>query len=354
MIWRAVRVAALSTVATLALVAVPTASAAPATLKPVTEANGVILADWSPLPAGASSWELQISSTADFAFPYALPVTPPTDASLSVPLSQGTYYVRVITTPTLGLCETSDPGCQLEISNVMTVTVPPPAAHPPVIKELRGDGGHITVKWTVPDGYESFELEIGASSTTDDLGYLVEPVDYYIPAPGDTSYTSIDLAPGTYWVHVSSILAGCFDCFAYWTDPTPVTISAPVTTSTSPPPPSLPPPPDKVLALGAVTASSSQKVGKLNIALNPGETVKVKLSGTVSVPGGSKVYRFTTIDKTIGAGKTKLSPKLPRKAQKAVKKALERKKKLKAKLTLIVADNAGNSKKSNYTVRLKP
>jgi hypothetical protein len=112
---------------------------------------------------------------------------------------------------------------------------------------------------------------------------------------------------------------------------------------------------DKVLALGAVTAASSQDVDKLRIALNPGEAVTAKLSGTVSVPGGAKVYRFTTVSKSIGAGaKTTLSLKLPSKGKKAVKKALKRKKRLKAKLILIVTDSAGNSKTSKYSVRLKP
>ncbi len=111
---------------------------------------------------------------------------------------------------------------------------------------------------------------------------------------------------------------------------------------------------DKVLALGAVTASSSQKFDKLSITLNPGEAVSAKLSGTVSVPGGSKVFRFTTVSKSIGAGvKTKLSLKLPKKGKKAVKKALKRKKKLKAKLTLVITDAAGNAKTKKYTVRLK-
>ena len=63
-----------------------------------------------------------------------------------------------------------------------------------------------------------------------------------------------------------------------------------------------------MLALGAVAASASQKVDKLGITLNPGEAINAKLSGTVSVPGGSKVFRFKSVSKSIGAGaKTKLS-----------------------------------------------
>ena len=104
-----------------------------------------------------------------------------------------------------------------------------------------------------------------------------------------------------------------------------------------------------------MTAASLQDVDKLSLTLNPGEAVKVKLAGTVSVPGGAKVYRFTTVSKSVGAGtKTKLTLKLAKKGKKAVKRALKRKKKLKAKLTLTVTDSAGNSKTTKYTVRLKP
>ena len=80
----------------------------------------------------------------------------------------------------------------------------------------------------------------------------------------------------------------------------------------------------------------------------------MKLSGSVNVPGASKVYRFRTVNRSLGAGKTKLRLKLASKAKKAVKRALRRKQRLKAKLTLVVTDNAGNSRTSKYTVRLRP
>ena len=126
--------------------------------------------------------------------------------------------------------------------------------------------------------------------------------------------------------------------------------------STPPPPPPPPPAPalDKVVSLGAITASSSQDIDKLSITLNAGEAVKVKLSGSVNVPGASKVFRFKTVNKSVGAGKTKVSLKLAGKAKKAVKKALKRKKRLKAKLTLVVTDAAGNAQTKKYSVRLKP
>jgi hypothetical protein len=108
------------------------------------------------------------------------------------------------------------------------------------------------------------------------------------------------------------------------------------------------------VSLGAITARSSQDVDKLSITLDPGEGVKAKLSGSVTVPGASKVYRFKTVNKSVSAGKkTKLRLKLASKAKKRVKRALRRKK-LKAKLTLVVTDAAGNARTKKYTVRLRP
>jgi hypothetical protein len=95
-------------------------------------------------------------------------------------------------------------------------------------------------------------------------------------------------------------------------------------------------------------------VDKLGVTLSPGEAVKAKLSGSVNVPGASKLYRFKTVNKSLAAGKkTKLSLKLARKAKRVVKRALRRGKRLKAKLTLVVTDAAGNAQTKKYAVRLK-
>jgi hypothetical protein len=266
--------AALAVTAMVMVCLVPSASATPATLDSLTQTGGVLSASWTLAGDGSQTWDLEVATSpnrdgfgyfVDFLVSGA-PAPGDTAFTAPSPLPAGTYYMYVITTPTLGTCELNvdDPACILEFSNVRSVTVPAPPAPPPP------------------------------------------------PPPPPPS---------------------------------------------SPPPPPLPPPPllDEVLALGAVTAASSQDVDRLRITLNPREAVTAKLSGTVSVPGGAKVYRFTTVSKSIGAGaKTTLSLRLSAKRKRAVKKALRRKKRLKAKLTLVVTDGAGNSKTSKYAVRLRP
>ena len=106
-----------------------------------------------------------------------------------------------------------------------------------------------------------------------------------------------------------------------------------------------------------MTVASSQDVDKLGITLSPGENLTATLSGTVSVPRTSKVFKFKTVTQSVapraGPG-TRLALKLSGKAKKAVKKALKRKKILKAKLKLLLMDAAGNKKTRKYKVRLKP
>ena len=83
---------------------------------------------------------------------------------------------------------------------------------------------------------------------------------------------------------------------------------------------------DKVLALGAIKASSSQDVDKLGITLTRARLSTVKLSGSVNVPGASKVYRFKTVNRCSKPARARLQLKLASKAKRAVKRALRRKK----------------------------
>jgi hypothetical protein len=98
-------------------------------------------------------------------------------------------------------------------------------------------------------------------------------------------------------------------------------------------------------------------VDKLGITVSPGENLTATLSGSVRVPGASKVFKFKTVTQSVAARVgpgTRLALKLSGKAKRAVKRALKRKKILKAKLKLLLTDAAGNKKTFKYKVRLKP
>jgi hypothetical protein len=84
------------------------------------------------------------------------------------------------------------------------------------------------------------------------------------------------------------------------------------------------------------------------------EAGTLRASATVSVGGASKVYRFKTVSRPVGANVfTKLRLKLAKKKLKAVKRALKKRKKLKAKITITAVDKSKNQRSQKASIRLK-
>ena len=358
----AARIAALAVVAMGALGAAPNAIAAPVDLTSVTEADRLVTATWM-LPAGASAWSLQISADPTFGAGSIREVAPlgATENTFTSeqPLAGGTYHMRVISTTTVDECVIGGPACVFEYSNVRTVTIGSQAA------TLQGAvylGGLLGAGWVLPAGAESWEAEVSTDPSRNQFGFL-NPIAAS-PAPltrGATTFaTPITLQPGTYFVHIVTTptydlcLADQFGCVFEYSNVLPVTVQAAARPSSLPPVVKPRPAADKVLELGAIKASSEQDIDKLVITLRPEEAVEVKVSGSVNVPGASKVYRFKTVNRSLEAGTTRLRLKLASGAKRVVKRALRRMKKLSAKFTLVVTDDAGNSRTKKYSVRLKP
>src|SRR4051794_37122128 len=85
------------------------------------------------------------------------------------------------------------------------------------------------------------------------------------------------------------------------------------------------------------------------------EDCNVKMDGAVDAGGGTAaVYRFKTVKKSLKAGeKVTLRMRLPAKADRAVKTALARHKKVRATITGTVSDAAGNKRTIKKKVTLK-
>ena len=85
------------------------------------------------------------------------------------------------------------------------------------------------------------------------------------------------------------------------------------------------------------------------------EDLFASASGTVSVPAASKLYRLKAVKNRFVARGTKatLKLKVPKKALKAIKRALRAGRKVKAKLKLNARDGAGNLTTGKRTVKLK-
>jgi hypothetical protein len=101
----------------------------------------------------------------------------------------------------------------------------------------------------------------------------------------------------------------------------------------------------------------TQKAGKtVSVVVSATtEDLWASASGSVSVPGASKIYRLKTIQNRFVArgSKATLKLKVPTKAQKAIKRALRRKRNVKANVKLTARDGAGNLTTGKRTVKLK-
>jgi hypothetical protein len=368
------------------------AASPPTGLNVVPTVDGHLSATWS-LPSGTSTDFVDVSagqrvdSLGEFD-PYLVFDTSLDPAAQSWTSSDafpsGTYYVHVGAFEAANCVTGVEPECE-EFSDIAEVTVPGPVPvlDPPVIQSLEQSGRHITASWTLPDTRNADLVEVAKASDTYPLGaFKVENLVHfeYLPDPQQTSYFSTaQLAPGTYWVHVAALpaldpvkcptLAEIACLIDEYSETNSVTIPPDPTPgggggggssggSTGSQQPTSKPTPvvvDKATAFAKLSAASTQDVDKLFVLASMGEAGTITAGGTVSVPSLSKVYKFKTesVDATPGAS-VKLKLKLPKKALKAVKRALKRHKKLKAKLTITARDKAGNTKTAKRTVSLKP
>ena len=92
----------------------------------------------------------------------------------------------------------------------------------------------------------------------------------------------------------------------------------------------------------------------LFVFVTPDVDSTVSVKGTVSVPKLAKAYKLKGSKRKIAAGKRgKLTLTLPKKARTAIKRALARHRKLKAKITITADGGAGNVTVAKRSIRLK-
>jgi hypothetical protein len=109
-----------------------------------------------------------------------------------------------------------------------------------------------------------------------------------------------------------------------------------------------------VLKAASAAAAHLTGTGKLAFNVYSSEGADGTATGTVSVPGAAKVYRFAA--KTVhlaGGTKTKVTLKLKKKYAKRISRALAHKRRLKAKVVVLVHDRSGNKSSKTITLKLK-
>jgi hypothetical protein len=342
------------------LVVTGSAQAAPPTLDFVGQnAAQHLTADWTLAP-GTETAFIEASKSPDlqpnglFVTAHLIETPQPTAESYATngKLDPGTYYVHVAVYDTA----TCPPTCTPQFSNVQSVEIldtgPPP---PPTLVSAGSSSRFLTATWTLAPGAASGFIEAGTSPLTDLAGFFfdADTVLFAELDPGQTTYRStVQLAPRVYYVHVSAYnpnqcaFGVCDDVFS-----SAVQVNVP---PDPPPPPPPPPPVDKVTTFSVLKCASKQKIGNLVVQAAMPENGTITVSGTVNVPNTTKVYKLKSVSVTATAGKTvTVKLKLPRKALKAAKKALRRRKKVRASLTIAARDSAGNSKAEKRGVKLK-
>ena len=105
--------------------------------------------------------------------------------------------------------------------------------------------------------------------------------------------------------------------------------------------------------VSSMVGPSKQDVDKLFVRASMNEAGTLTATGAVSVPGASKAYALKRVSRAVTAGQiVKLRLKLRKQALKAVKRALLRGRKLRAKITLTAKDATGKETRRKQTVRL--
>jgi hypothetical protein len=222
-------------------------------------------------------------------------------------------------------------------------------ATPPTLLSVSRVGGQITANWSIPPGMAMDFIEAGNSPAVNaDGGDFPLANTVLAESLGDfqTTYaSSVQISAGTYFVHVSAFdTKKCRtgnepDCVDEWSNMLTITV---------------PPGVDKLTDLTVLDAASPQLIGNLVVRAAMGEPGTISATGTVSAPSTSRVYRFKTVSVKALPGITNtLRLRLPKKALKAVRKALKRHRKLKAKITVTARDKSGNTHSEKGTIRLK-
>jgi hypothetical protein len=238
------------------------------------------------------------------------------------------------------------------------------SARGPVITGVNVVNQQATYSWSDPSGVKGLFVETATRGTTNEFGYFFPgSILYNFNVVGETQTTLTDereYPQGTYYVHIagrdrahcnkiefSAIMIFHVDAAGNGTG-----------SSFSPQPPTCPgggsggSGGDKPSQL--VKYRHRQDVDKLLVRARMDEAGTLTANASVTIGKSTKLYRFLSATRTVPADKlTSLRLKLKRHDLRIVKRALKRKRSLRAKITVIARNLAGANVSKTVTVRLK-
>jgi hypothetical protein len=242
-------------------------------------------------------------------------------------------------------------------------------ARAPVIKSVKVQNQKATYTWSLPTGVKARLVETATVSTTNEFGFFSPfskqySFHAYSSSTEDTTSRVDDrtFPPGTYYVHVAGEDAANPGCpprqfsrtWLFVVNSSGDATGADIGGGT----PACPksgggPGSDKDPPYVLLSFPHRQDVDKLFVKARTDESGTVTAKATVSMGGSSKVLRFVAVTRPIVADKRKKLPlKLKKGARRQVKRAVKRGKRLRAKVTVTVRDEAGNTASKKATIRL--
>jgi len=253
---------------------------------------------------------------------------------------------------------------------VLAVVAPPASANHIAGATYNGTSQGGTVSFTVtPDGSGISNFNVGGPIQGDFCTFSNITTNYVQPLPitnhtfSDTtapftvtgSFPGVQSASGTFRMKTS----GPYPC-----DTGDVSWNATTTAQPPSPPPSPPPsqPPggepltDVTPPSLLVQSPGSQLLGKtIRVAVGcPSEACRVTARGTMSVPDTARVFRLRSASARLSAGqRATLRLRLGRRALSAARKALKAGRRVRARITVVAVDAAGNRKVKRVSVRLR-
>jgi hypothetical protein len=226
-------------------------------------------------------------------------------------------------------------------------------AAPPANLQIGESGGRITATWGEPGLFDiPLAAEIAQSPKTGADGSFSDPGKTR-DALGeiDTSWTSRVLANGIWYVHIGAYELGekCgvddegnLTCPTDWSPVYTVRIG----------PGSGPSVRDTIIDFRSLRVAKRQKAAKLRVLASMAEKGSITVRGAVKV--GGKGFNLRPVTASCQANRTvTLRVKLSKKAMAAVGGALSRGRKVRANLTILARDAAGNRKSAKRSVTLK-
>jgi plastocyanin len=220
----------------------------------------------------------------------------------------------------------------LAANQTVTASTNPDVFTPDVVTVIQGE----SVTWNNVSGLHNVRF--------DDGSFTQPPM--FAPAPWTVSRT---------FTTVGSFRYEC-EAHAPSMDGT-VTVQAPGTTPGPGPGPPQPVGADKTppaLKLGGQTKQRVLRRRAVLVAVEVNEASTVVARGTAAVPGAGRVFRLKKASKQLAAGtKATLKLRLPKQSLRAFRRALARRSRLTARLTVTARDSAGNTRSAKRKVRFR-